>query len=496
MSQPMSTAIAVQQWPRFPKQAWHNLSLARKLQFVGATAIFVVAFVLTFVTYISAEDSLRTQMRRQVHNELKVFERLYQIRNGSVSEPLQAEVAGAACNEMVDLMGGFSAIFQGHEPLAVAGLGASTSRLSLPPDLLASSDTDRFTRVTLHQTTYLVAVHPLRDAQGILRGSFVRGIPQKQISDMLQKHAWGIFSMAGTAMMLALVVLVWLTQEIASPLTRLARASRNLVDGESLDTLTVTHGKDELGSLATDFMALADRLSAQKAALEEKDRLRGQLLEKLISAQEDERRRISRELHDQTGQSLTSLLVGLKVLEKAKTLDDMRERTAGLMQLVHQTLEEVHRLSVELRPQLLDDLGLIPAIRAQAKEFEASHGIKVEVRIQGLEGRLPPLVESSLYRVVQEALTNIGKYAAAHHVAITLQRQENQLMASIMDDGVGFDKEAILQGRNRENLGILGMQERVGLLGGYFSLDSTPNGGTCVSFLLPLEQVSNSPAAS
>ncbi len=479
-------------WFNFFRRAWHNLSFARKLLFGGAAAVFLVAGVLTVVTYVSAEDSLRTQTHRQVHNELKVLERLYAIRTGSDFAhdkvrlyPVEAQ---RSSDEMVSLMGGFSAVFAGRHPIAVAGLEGAYDRqaLRLPSKLLGPSSPEGFTTATFRDTTYVVAIHRLQDANGQFLGAFVRGIPQKQISDMLQKHAWGIFSVAGTAMLLALIALAWLTHEISAPLRRLARASRTLAAGEILEPLPDSRGSDEVGRLATDFKAIADRLSMQKMALEEKDRLRGQLLDKLISAQEDERRRISRELHDQTGQSLTTLLVGLKVLEKAPTMDAMQARAADLMALVHQTLDEVHRLSVELRPAMLDDLGLVAAVRAMATDFEEAHGVKTAVSIQGLEQRLAPVIEASVYRVIQEALTNIAKYASAEHVSLRLALAGDRLEARVEDDGRGFDLAAVVTAKGRQSLGLLGMQERVGLLGGDFVIDSAPGHGTHIRFTIPL----------
>jgi signal transduction histidine kinase len=155
--------------------------------------------------------------------------------------------------------------------------------------------------------------------------------------------------------------------------------------------------------------------------------------------------------------------------------------------LVHQTLDEVHRLSVELRPAMLDDLGLVAAVRSQAKEFEAAHGVRTAVTVQGLEHRLPALVETSVYRIVQEALTNVGKYAQAQHAVIRLSLEDGLFSACVSDDGVGFDPETALHSKGRESLGLVGMQERVGLLGGGFAIDSSPGKGTNVHFAIPLD---------
>jgi signal transduction histidine kinase len=472
----------------FARRAWQDLSLARKAMVPASAAIFLVAGALTLITYVSAEDSLRTQVDRQVSNELGVFERLYAIRQGPGPIRLTEPVARAAAHEMVGLMGGFAAVYQGDRLLAADGLDGplAAEARRLPADFRRADPADRVISARFNHTPYVIALHPLSRPDGTREGTFVRGLPEKQISDMLLKHAWGIFSVAGTVMLLALVSLAWLTQELARPLKRLATASRSLLEDGTHERLPDSQGADEVGRLAHEFRAIAERLTQQKLALEEKDRLRGQLLEKLISAQEDERRRISRELHDQTGQSLTSLLVGLKVLEGASSVEDLAARTSSLKDLVHQTLDEVHRLSVELRPAMLDDLGLVAALREMARGFEAAHRVPVTVTVRGLEQRLSPLLEATVYRVVQEALTNVAKYAAARHVVVTLERVDGEVRSSVVDDGRGFDPATRLGPDHRPSLGILGMQERIGLLGGHFDLDSAPGSGTRVAFSIPL----------
>jgi signal transduction histidine kinase len=255
----------------------------------------------------------------------------------------------------------------------------------------------------------------------------------------------------------------------------------------------LTQSREELAAAAVKLEAealeLAERnarlarLDAEKARLldqiRDHDRLRGQLLEKIITAQEDERKRLARELHDQTGQSLTSLLVGLKYVEGARSLDDLQERTAALKQLAVQTIEEVHQLSLALRPAMLDDLGLVVALRALVEDFGRQHGVAARFQADPLERRLPPQVEVTLYRIAQEALTNAAKYARAGSVEVALRVAEGALTLVVADDGVGFDPTALGAG-DREHLGLLGMTERVALIGGTFTLDAAPGRGTRV----------------
>lgn len=454
-------------------RSWRNLSLGVKVLFWGLASIMLVTGVLMITAYVSAESSLHSQVARQVQNELTVFQRFYLLERQTY--PHQ-EAARVATQEMTDMMGGIAAIFVDGRPVTASGLPMSRLVPPGPPgrDGLSVLKVNGMEYVTLTQTLY--------SADGRVVGTAMRGVPKRQIAEMLQRHAWGIFSISGTAMLIAFGGLLWLSNQIVRPLRNLMHASASL-----LDEPTPVRGKDEVGQLSTDFQRIAERLMAQQAQLEEAHLQRGQLLEKIITAQEDERKRISRELHDETGQSLTSLLVGLKIVDKSPTLDEARKRISELQELTSRTLEEVHKLSVELRPTLLDDLGLIAALRSYSKDFSQKYGVKVAFHASGFEQRVPPLVEVTVYRVVQEALTNIAKYASAKTVHLKFERHGAKLQAQVCDDGLGFDPEHVLAQKRKENrLGLLGMQERVTLLGGNFSLRSAEGEGCCIDLDIPL----------
>lgn len=454
-------------------RTWRSLSLGTKVMFWGLASIILVAGVLAVITYVSAEASLHHQMARQVQNELTVFQRFYLLERQTYAAD---EAARVATQEMTDMMGGIAAIFVNGK--AVTASGIPVSRLAPP----GPPGRDGLATLEVNGTAYVTQTQTLYSPDGHVVGTAMRGVPKRQIAEILQRHAWGILSVSGTAMLVAFFGLLWLTNQIVRPLRRLAHASASLLDDQP-----PTRNQDEVGRLSTDFQRIAERLMAQQSELEEAHLQRGQLLEALITAQEDERKRISRELHDETGQSLTSLLVGLKIVDKSPTLEEARKRVAELQELTSRTLEEVHKLSVELRPTLLDDLGLIAALRSYSKDFSKKHGVRVSFHAEGFEQRVPPLVEVAVYRVVQEALTNIAKYASASTVHLRLLRSESTLHAEVRDDGVGFDPEHVLAQKRKENrLGIMGMQERVTLLGGSFHLHSAEGEGTQIRFDLPL----------
>jgi PAS domain S-box-containing protein len=216
--------------------------------------------------------------------------------------------------------------------------------------------------------------------------------------------------------------------------------------------------------------------------------VRARLLEQVTAAQEEEQRRLARELHDETGQSLTSLLVGLRTLSEAPSLAAAREQVAELRRVTARTLDEVRRLARGLRPGVLDELGLVPAVDQLATDHTQMRSIAVEVSAVGfgLE-RLPPAVETALYRIIQEALTNAAKHSGAQTATVVLQRRREMVQAIVSDDGCGFDVEATLRTpAARAHLGLHGMRERAALLDGTVTIESTPGEGTTIYVRVPV----------
>ncbi len=234
-------------------------------------------------------------------------------------------------------------------------------------------------------------------------------------------------------------------------------------------------------------IAVQNALAYQK--LQKAESLHSHLLDKIMTAQEDERRRISRELHDDIGQSLTSLLVGLRAAEDELGKIGMRGRVSDLRKITGNTLQEVQRLARGLRPSVLDDFGLEEAIGRYAAEFTAMYGIQIDVAQEGGSNeRLPPAVETALYRIVQEALTNVGKYAKATTVSILLQRKADQVQLIVEDNGQGFDPQILQRPVADAHLGLHGMRERAALLNGNISIESSPGTGTTIYVTVPLKR--------
>lgn len=276
---------------------------------------------------------------------------------------------------------------------------------------------------------------------------------------------------------------VFLTWVVTRPILELQEAAQAVGRGEFSRRVTPWAG-DEIGALAKAFNHMAADLEQAERERVEREKLRLQLLEKVISAQEDERRRISRELHDETGQSLTSLMVRMQMMMQQCDVPQLRAQIEDLKNLVGDTLENVHNLARELRPSILDDMGLDAAVQRYVSDCSRRYNLAVDVVTLGLENeRLPAAVETALYRIVQEGLTNIARHSGARSASIMLERRNGRVRAIIEDDGKGFDYEtAVASGR----LGLYGMKERAELLGGTLAIESSPNQGTSIFVEVPV----------
>jgi signal transduction histidine kinase len=231
-----------------------------------------------------------------------------------------------------------------------------------------------------------------------------------------------------------------------------------------------------------DDFRLAETFATRAAvAVELSQRVARDAVRRVVQAQETERQRLARELHDETGQALTSILLGLKPLEEALAEHPARSDLAQLRELVVSALQDVRRLAVELRPAVLDDFGLVPALERLIEGFAEQSEIRVVFHSALGELRLPSEVESTLYRVVQESLTNIVKHADAHNISVSLARRESTVAAVIEDDGAGFDQRAVRE----ESVGLIGMRERLALLDGRLEIESRPGAGTTVVAEVP-----------
>ena len=266
-----------------------------------------------------------------------------------------------------------------------------------------------------------------------------------------------------------------------------------VLGGEPLGALTLLSRRDSFFTgdrqlLIQSYANLAAVAIQNTRLIEEVRRANRQLhalSQRLIRAQEEERLHLSRELHDEFGQLLAALTVQLGLLERdAGQPEIVRDRIRGLKQATREIQDQLHRLAIRLRPASLDHLGLVRALEQYVQEFRRQYHIDVEFEAVGMQdARLPEEVETAIFRIVQESLTNVVLHARATHVDVLLSLCDNHVVAMIEDDGVGFSlTSATLEG----HLGIFGMRERVEMLGGRFILESAPGKGTTVSVEVPL----------
>jgi PAS domain S-box-containing protein len=245
-----------------------------------------------------------------------------------------------------------------------------------------------------------------------------------------------------------------------------------------------------LGMVITDLSEQKRKQAEEIKLAEATQRL---LLERTLSAQEEERRRIARELHDEAGQLLTALLVGLRTLEDARELAHVKVQGQRLREIAAQALDEVGRLARGLHPTVLDDHGLGVALSRYAEEYTKTHKIAVNLSFHELDsGNLPPGIQIALYRILQEALTNVARHSGARAVNIRFARLATSVEVAVIDDGCGFNAEAVAVSSRR--LGIQGMRERAAMLGGTVSFIPQRK-GTRILLHVPLADRDSQPKA-
>lgn len=318
----------------------------------------------------------------------------------------------------------------------------------------------------------------------------------------------------------AIALALLLAQNISRPMARLAAGARELGAGR-LDYRLDTGSSDEIGVVASEFNGMAAQLQEAQTTLEERVRTRTReladanrelaeanreldlhraeqerlaqerrmLLNRVITVQEEERQRISRELHDETGQSLTALGLGLEAAMAELRTDRQQGldgRLRSLARVAAEAIEELDRLVLDLRPAQLDHLGLVATLRWYVTQVRFQSGVATRLSVRGEAKRLQPELETALFRIAQEALTNAVRHADASLVEVVLSFEHDLLSLEVRDDGVGFDAEAT-NDVAPSSLGLIGMRERAQLVGGVLVVRSRPGEGTQLSVTVPLE---------
>ncbi len=274
----------------------------------------------------------------------------------------------------------------------------------------------------------------------------------------------------------------FLTWLLTRPIVTLATAANAVAKGD-LSQQVRRWADDEIGDLSSAFNSMTDSLAKAGEERAEREHLRERYVKAVIAAQEDERKRIARELHDGTSQSITSLMIGLRALGDCGN-EEMKRRAEELRGVATRTLDEVHALSLQLRPSVLDDLGLAAAVERYVADCRKRTDITFDLAMRGLDDqRLPSEVETAVYRIVQEAITNVLRHARASAASVMIERRDGALRAIVEDDGQGF--EIATAGKADQRLGLFGMRERAELLGGTLTIESQPGRGASIFIEIP-----------
>jgi len=331
--------------------------------------------------------------------------------------------------------------------------------------------------VSTSEGSVLDVAYPVLDGKA---GTIRLGLNKERLQGQVGRLTYTLLSLTAGVLLAGLFAGYLLATILTRPLSRLAEAARAVGRGQLSQHVAVS-SHDEVGQVTMAFNAMTEKLR-------EKEEERSQLLARVIAVQEEERKRIARELHDEAGQVLTSLLLSLSHLERSSSEPAVQSKAAELRSLTAATLDRMRDMALELRPSTLDDLGLVSALQRYIADYGQKHGLSADFHPGALDGvRLKPQTETALYRITQEALTNVVKHAQARQVSVLLDRRDNLAILVVEDDGVGFEVETVRQsGAPSRKLGILGMEERAALVGGSLTIESRPGGGTAVFVEVPL----------
>jgi signal transduction histidine kinase len=311
-----------------------------------------------------------------------------------------------------------------------------------------------------------------------------------------ERNVWETVSVVTLQLIIITLVMIavgfaaafFLTWILTRPIYDLVAATEAVTRGDLSQRLP-RWANDEIGQLTVAFNQMTESLGQAARERDERDRLRAQYVSNVITAQEDERKRIARELHDSTGQSLTSLLVGLKNLKETGDPAEINCRIDSLREVVGRTLDEVRVMAWQLRPSMLDDLGLTSALQRYIDDYQQRYAIKVDFVINGLDERLPVEMETSIYRIIQESLTNIARHAQASTASVMVDRRRSSVRLIVEDNGVGLDLKTV----SGKSLGLQGIRERAALFNGRLTIESQPGQGTSLFVELPCDDTLTHP---
>jgi len=317
------------------------------------------------------------------------------------------------------------------------------------------------------------------------------GMTEKYTRNSINQHIKDVLFIVLVICALAVFLSSRISALITNPIRKLAAVAESITRG-NLEIRANIHDTGEVGKLATAFNEMAaslikasDDKEVLLGELRAKEELRDTLITKLMTAQEDERKRISRELHDETSQALTSLMLTMRVLAEDAPNQEQKDALLLGRDVAANILREVRDLAIELRPPALDDLGLVAAIERYSEKFASRHGLDIDLHASGQQTSVDDQIAVALYRIVQESLNNVVQHSGATTVSIDITFQPHQIMVTIADNGRGISDSDLIRAQQEHRLGLYGMCERVELLQGKLEIRKSSYGGTELSIAIP-----------
>ncbi len=462
---------------------WPDRAKAFAGRFPVRTKIIGIVLALTTILGLGITWQVRSAMTGFAESELS-----------SRGDAIALEVAGqvaepVAEGDVVAVVGILDAVVGSHPDtvFAVASrpdgvvIGTAADTTELPPGTPENALVDHPDEIEgLHTFSSSIAGDGGTVTVGMSDARLVRTVNAVTLQLLLTTLFVGAIGIV------AATLLTWL---LTRPILDLVKTTHRVSHGDLTARATVT-AEDEIGTLARAFNRMVDELETNRRTITETERARTRLLEQLIGAQEDERKRIARELHDGVGQSLSSIILAANIIESSDPSDGAGEQAARISEEAAETLKHVRRLGRELRPSVLDDLGLVAALDRYVAEFRLRYPEIAAEFHSDLPQRLSPVMETTMYRVIQEGMTNVARHSGARSVSVLIIQRTGTVRAIIEDNGSGFDPEA--ERRNGQSVGIHGMIERVELLGGRLDIESS-DAGTSVYAEVPTPTVGARP---
>jgi signal transduction histidine kinase len=373
---------------------------------------------------------------------------------------------------------------------------ASTFKNGIPPDLLRLASVSppcppQCSAQTLGSSEGLI-IDINSPVSGGYAGTIELGvldqIVTRELETLSRTVLWALLLCATIGICLAML----LTGIMTRPIFHLVQSANRIREGK-FETRACVFSNDEIGRLAVAFNQMAEGLMQYRQEVQAKEKAHLSLIERTVQVQEDERKSISRELHDHFGQSLLALALkvqsGCKYSSgKCQFMECPDSMCSDIKNTIHQIIGEVHRLAWGMRPSILDDYGLDSALARHIEELSKTAGLEIDYQFTSPDGskRLPSRIEVTLFRIAQEALTNVIRHSEASHASVILLRQIGNITMLVEDDGKGFS--GALQGKSDQHLGLMGMKERANLLGGSFVIESVLGEGTTIRVIIPLNE--------